>query len=214
MKRNLIAGVPIALAAALLLSACGQNPPPPAPASSEPSSSVADQASADQAAASEAAAEKASSEAAAAEAAAAEKAAADQAAADAAASSLAAEAAASEAAASSEAAAAEVRARHVQLEQVLVNLLQNAVQAGAPGGQITLAIATQGPALHLSVTDTGPGVPPALRDTLFQPFVTGKPEGIGLGLAIARDIMRQLGGDLLHEETPIGARFTMVMPAA
>ncbi|QDH32883.1 sensor histidine kinase [Porphyrobacter sp. YT40] len=113
-----------------------------------------------------------------------------------------------------EAAAGQVRARHVQLEQVLVNLLQNAVQACAPGGQIALAIAAEGPALHLSVTDTGPGVPPALRDTLFQPFVTGKPEGIGLGLAIARDIMRQLGGDLVHEDTPGGARFTMVMPAA
>ncbi|WP_158094281.1 ATP-binding protein [Erythrobacter donghaensis] len=114
-----------------------------------------------------------------------------------------------------EAAAAEVRARHVQLEQVLVNLLQNAVQACAPGGQIALAIAAEGPALHLSVTDTGPGVPETLRDTLFQPFVTGKPEGIGLGLAIARDIMRQLGGDLTCEDTSGGgARFTMVMPAA
>jgi two-component system C4-dicarboxylate transport sensor histidine kinase DctB len=49
---------------------------------------------------------------------------------------------------------------------------------------------------------------------LFQPFVTSKAEGIGLGLAIAQDIMRQLGGDLLHEDTPKGARFIMVMPAA
>ncbi|WP_285713286.1 ATP-binding protein [Erythrobacter oryzae] len=113
-----------------------------------------------------------------------------------------------------EAAATTVRARHVQLEQVLVNLLQNAIQACAPEGRITLAITTAGGTVRLSVTDTGPGVPPALVDTLFQPFVTAREDGIGLGLAIARDIMRQLGGDLIHEATDSGARFTMVMPAA
>lgn len=107
-----------------------------------------------------------------------------------------------------------VRARPVQLQQVLVNLLQNAVQACGEGGQIVLAIAAEGARVRLSVTDSGPGVAPEVRDALFQPFVTSKPEGIGLGLAIARDIMRQLGGDLLHEDTPGGARFTMVMPAA
>jgi two-component system C4-dicarboxylate transport sensor histidine kinase DctB len=113
-----------------------------------------------------------------------------------------------------EASAATVRARHVQLEQVLVNLLQNAVQACGQGGQIALAITAEGRTVRLSVSDDGPGVPAELRDTLFQPFVTSKREGIGLGLAIARDIMRQLGGDLLHEDIPDGTRFTMTMPAA
>ncbi len=113
-----------------------------------------------------------------------------------------------------DAAAATVRARHVQLEQVLVNLLQNAVQACGEGGEIVLDIVAKGAEVRLSVTDNGAGVPAALRDTLFQPFVTSKAEGIGLGLAIAQDIMRQLGGDLLHEDRPSGARFTMVMPAA
>jgi two-component system C4-dicarboxylate transport sensor histidine kinase DctB len=113
-----------------------------------------------------------------------------------------------------DAAVATVRARHVQLEQVLVNLLQNAVQACGEGGAIALDIAADAGKVRLSVTDNGPGVPAALRDTLFQPFVTSKAEGIGLGLAIAQDIMRQLGGDLLLEDAPTGARFTMVMPAA
>lgn len=113
-----------------------------------------------------------------------------------------------------EASAVMVRARHVQLEQVLVNLLQNAVQACGEGGQITLEIAPGAEIVRLSVSDDGPGVPPSLRDTLFQPFVTGKSEGIGLGLAIARDIMRQLGGDLTDSDSPAGARFTMTMPAA
>ena len=112
-----------------------------------------------------------------------------------------------------EAAATTVRARHVQLEQVLVNLLQNAAQACTEGGSIALAITAANGSVRLSVTDNGPGVPPWLRDTLFQPFVTSKSEGIGLGLAIARDIMRQLGGDLAYEDTPTGARFVMVMPA-
>ena len=65
----------------------------------------------------------------------------------------------------------------------------------------------------VSISDNGPGVPASLRDTLFQPFVTTKDEGIGLGLAIAFDIMRQLGGDLLLDDTAHGACFTMVMPA-
>jgi two-component system C4-dicarboxylate transport sensor histidine kinase DctB len=112
------------------------------------------------------------------------------------------------------AAAAKVRARHVQLEQVLVNLLQNAVQAAGEGDEITLAIAATEGNVQLSVTDKGPGVPEELRDSLFQPFVTSKREGLGLGLAIARDIMRQLGGDLLHDDSAVGTRFTMVMPAA
>lgn len=113
------------------------------------------------------------------------------------------------------AARAAVRAPHVQLEQVLVNLLQNALQAAAAGGEkIALTVATNDTAIRLSVTDDGPGVPPQLLDELFQPFVTSKPEGIGLGLAISRDIMRQLGGDLIHEEAAAGARFTMIMPAA
>ena len=113
-----------------------------------------------------------------------------------------------------EASAAMVRARHVQLEQVLVNLLQNAVQACGEGGQIVLEISPGAGVVRLGVADNGPGVPPALRDTLFQPFVTGKAEGIGLGLAIARDIMRQLGGDLTHSESADGARFIMTIPAA
>lgn len=113
-----------------------------------------------------------------------------------------------------ELAATTVRARHVQLEQVLVNLLQNAVQACGEGGQIALAIAAEGDTVRLSVTDDGPGVPAELRETLFQPFVTSKAEGIGLGLAISHDIMRQLGGDLVHEATSAGARFIMVIPAA
>lgn len=112
-----------------------------------------------------------------------------------------------------EAAARTVRAHHVQLEQVLVNLLQNAIQACEPGGHIAVAIADGSETLRLSVSDDGPGVSAAVGGTLFQPFVTARSEGIGLGLPIARDIMHKIGGDLILEDTPTGARFTMVMPA-
>lgn len=113
-----------------------------------------------------------------------------------------------------EGAATIVRARHVQLEQVLVNLLQNAIQACETGGHVALAIAAGPQTISLSVSDDGPGVSAAVRDTLFQPFVTARSDGIGLGLPIAREIMRKIGGDLIHEATPQGARFVMIMPAA
>ncbi|SHN52434.1 sensor histidine kinase [Erythrobacter sanguineus] len=111
-------------------------------------------------------------------------------------------------------AAVMVRAQHVQLEQVLVNLLQNALQACGTGGHITIAVAADRQQVRLSVSDDGPGVATELRDTLFQPFITGRPEGIGLGLAIARDIMGRIGGDLVLEDNETGACFTMMIPAA
>lgn len=106
-----------------------------------------------------------------------------------------------------------VRVQHVQLEQVLVNLLQNAVQACGPGGQIAITVAAAAREVRLSVADNGPGVAEDLRETLFQPFVTGRADGIGLGLAIARDIMVRIGGDLVLEPSDRGARLTMVIPA-
>lgn len=111
-----------------------------------------------------------------------------------------------------------VCAQHVRLEQVLVNLLQNAMQACGEGGRIAIRIAidntTASGQCRLSVEDDGPGVATDIRDVLFQPFATTKPDGIGLGLAIARDIMRDHGGDLTLEDSAAGARFTMVMPVA
>lgn len=112
-----------------------------------------------------------------------------------------------------------VHAQHVQLEQVLVNLLQNAVQACEDGGRIVIGIAlddegAKAAQCRLSVTDDGPGLPAHVRELLFQPFVTTKPDGIGLGLAIARDIMRDHGGELQFDDSGKGATFTMVIPVA
>lgn len=107
-----------------------------------------------------------------------------------------------------------VRAEHVRLEQVLVNLLQNALDATPAGGRIAIEMAFERNNCLLGVADEGPGISNELRATLFQPFATTKEEGLGLGLVISLDIMRSLGGDLRSEDSDRGARFTMVIPRA
>ncbi len=102
-----------------------------------------------------------------------------------------------------------VQAEHVRLEQVLVNLLQNAIDAAGPGGRIVIGIATDEISCSINITDNGPGIEPAQFEQLFQPFATTKPNGLGLGLVISRDIMRGLGGDLTCSSSPDGASFTM-----
>lgn len=87
-------------------------------------------------------------------------------------------------------------AEHVKVEQVLVNLLQNALDAAGNGAQITIAIRNEGEFTQLSISDNGPGLDPDIAANLFQPFTTSKREGLGLGLVISRDIMQDLGGDL------------------
>jgi two-component system, NtrC family, C4-dicarboxylate transport sensor histidine kinase DctB len=107
-----------------------------------------------------------------------------------------------------------VRGEHVALEQVLVNLLQNAFDAAGNGGRVAIDVSQFGKFRRLSVSDNGPGITQDQRASLFQPFATTKPDGLGLGLVISQDIMRGLGGDLLEEPVALGARFTMAIPAA
>lgn len=108
-----------------------------------------------------------------------------------------------------------VRGEHVGLEQVLVNLLQNALDAVGDDGRIALSIAREGEKCLLSVRDNGPGLDAEQRDSLFQPFATTKEDGLGLGLVISQDIMRSLGGDLaLAPADEGGACFVMAVPLA
>jgi two-component system OmpR family sensor kinase len=100
-----------------------------------------------------------------------------------------------------------------RLRQVLANLLDNAARAGARTVALT-GRATDGVA-RLEVRDDGPGVDPALRHRLFDPFVTGSTGGTGLGLAVARRIAERHGGSLeLVEPGPAGAAFVLVLPLA
>lgn len=98
-----------------------------------------------------------------------------------------------------------VHADRVRLEQVLVNLLQNAAEAvhKVKDPRIDLRAHGSDP-VCIDVCDNGPGVPAELLPQLFTPFVTGRPDGLGLGLAIASDIMAEFGGTLTLISSPLG----------
>lgn len=93
----------------------------------------------------------------------------------------------------------QVTADRIRLEQILINLIQNARDAltDTPSARIAIDVAADAPdRVYVTVHDNGPGLPPDTARTLFTPFVTTKPEGLGLGLGIARDIAREFGGAL------------------
>ncbi len=99
------------------------------------------------------------------------------------------------------------------LGQVVLNLLVNALQAVPAGGRVTCRTRRSAAAVELTVSDTGPGVPPDARAHLFEPFFTTRPEGTGLGLALCREIVQQHGGRIdLMADAP-GATFRVVLPA-
>jgi two-component system, LuxR family, sensor kinase FixL len=103
--------------------------------------------------------------------------------------------------------AALVLADPVQLQQVLLNLIVNACEAmaGAPPSERQLTISTspleEGRAIQCSVADRGCGIRPGDAERIFQPFVTTKRQGLGLGLAICRSIVEAHGGRLWAENT-------------
>jgi two-component system C4-dicarboxylate transport sensor histidine kinase DctB len=100
----------------------------------------------------------------------------------------------------------DVIAGRVRLEQVLVNLLQNALDAvaGHAAPRVTLTIEDEGDRVALVVADNGPGIDPVIADQIFEPFVTGKPDGLGLGLGIVRDIIKAFDGTVSVVPSPFG----------
>lgn len=109
-----------------------------------------------------------------------------------------------------------VIAGRVRLEQVLVNLLQNALDAVAatPDPCVRVTLGRKGRDVVLSVSDNGPGIADAMADDLFTPFATSKKDGLGLGLGIARDIMTEFGGTLDLVPSERGATFQMTLVKA
>lgn len=91
-----------------------------------------------------------------------------------------------------------VMADRTRLEQVLVNLLQNAIEAlkGTAAPLIKVQVLREDDRVLITVADNGPGVAPEVRERLFTPFVTNKEDGLGLGLIISRDIVAAFGGEL------------------
>jgi two-component system, NtrC family, sensor kinase len=102
-----------------------------------------------------------------------------------------------------------------QIKQVLLNLLQNARDAMPGGGEVRVSVHTEGDAVQIAVDDQGPGVPPELRERLFEPFYTTKSHGTGLGLAITQHIASSHGGSISCGVAPggKGARFLLRLPA-
>jgi len=99
------------------------------------------------------------------------------------------------------------------VDQILLNLLKNSIEALEPGGQITLTTGRDGNHAFLDVADNGPGLPPEARNQLFQPFVTSKGSaGTGLGLAVSRRLARALGGELAYVPTDKGTRWRLTLP--
>jgi signal transduction histidine kinase len=107
-----------------------------------------------------------------------------------------------------------------ELQQVLVNLLVNALQAMPEQGVLSVTVRDQAaadgrPGVAFTIGDTGPGIPPEHLDKLFQPFFTTKQHGAGtgLGLWVSRTLVERFGGTIEVESRPgAGARFTVWMP--
>lgn len=103
----------------------------------------------------------------------------------------------------------------VQVQQVLTNLMRNAMEAmrDTPDKTLRLRTRVEGSELAVTVADTGTGIAPDIAARLFQPFVTSKASGMGIGLSISRRIIRAHGGDIAVTDTPGGgATFTFTLP--
>jgi two-component system NtrC family sensor kinase len=102
-----------------------------------------------------------------------------------------------------------------QLNQVWMNLLQNAAQAAGPQGRVRVATRLDAERAAITVSDTGCGIAPEHLDKIFDPFFTTKPvgEGTGLGLSISYGIVKRHGGSITVESTPgAGTTFTVAIP--
>lgn len=106
------------------------------------------------------------------------------------------------------------------LKQALLNLVENACKYARGSGPLAIAVAPVGAHVALRVADRGPGIPAEVRDRLFEPFVQGggtlttKSPGVGLGLSLARGLLRQTGATLELRPAAAGATFEILLPAA
>jgi signal transduction histidine kinase len=105
-----------------------------------------------------------------------------------------------------------IRGHYEPLRRAFANLLRNAAEAMGGRGAIDVAVAGGPDGVVVTVADHGPGVPAEIRDRVFEPYVTTKPEGTGLGLALVRQTVEAHGGAITLSETPGGgATFTVTL---
>ena len=100
----------------------------------------------------------------------------------------------------------------MQLRQALRNLIENALHATGRSGEVTLQAYHQNGTLHLTVADNGPGVASEIRPRLFEPLISNKPGGTGLGLPLAKRFIERHGGAILYSPGEVGARFIVTLP--
>jgi signal transduction histidine kinase len=125
----------------------------------------------------------------------------------------------------------QARAKHVQLvlqaapdpleadvdalaiEQILINLLMNAIDASPEHGAVTIAARVEPEGIRVAVADTGRGIQPGDREQIFNPYFTTKENGTGLGLAISREMATHQDGSLEFESSQDGTTFSLLLPA-
>jgi signal transduction histidine kinase len=114
-----------------------------------------------------------------------------------------------------------VHADRDKVQQILLNVLSNAVKFTPQHGRIVVTCTQRGDEVDVAIRDTGPGIAPDRTGAVFEPFVQveralNRPhDGVGLGLAISRDLARAMGGDLVVESSPPnGSVFIVRLPAA
>lgn len=102
-----------------------------------------------------------------------------------------------------------------RLQQVLINVIKNAIEASRENGTIDIATTADDARVTVRVTDSGPGIPPGERTRIFEPFYSTKKGGTGLGLCISQAIIEEHGGRMTVESPPQGgARFVIEIPIA
>jgi two-component system, OmpR family, sensor histidine kinase KdpD len=110
----------------------------------------------------------------------------------------------------------EIPADPMQIDQVMTNLVENAARHSPPGGAVRIDVHRDGDAIRVGVVDDGPGIPPELREKVFEAFYRGREEperpGSGLGLAIAQAIVTAHGGRIWIEETAAGSALVFELP--
>ena len=101
-----------------------------------------------------------------------------------------------------------------KLKQVMLNLVVNALEAMKHGGTLSVRVAAEADHVEISVSDTGPGIPPEVIEHVFDPFFTTKEAGTGLGLSIVRKVVDQHGGEIRIETEPgRGAHVRVTIPS-
>ncbi len=100
-----------------------------------------------------------------------------------------------------------------QIQQVLINIITNAVQAMPDGGKLAIGAREKGKFLEVEIADTGAGIPEEVRDEVFEPLFTTRAKGIGLGLAVCKSIIDRHGGEIeVKSKVGEGTTFNIKLP--